>query len=148
MNTQHTKKFVVVRCKVTEIKGRRVYVEGRLEDMKGKLLATAKYVSFLFRVFLSGFRVLFWEFRIFLLNPLRLYSALSCHPSNSKLFEGFELPELLTCVLLCYIRGLFVQPKYAKLLNVTSIREAIGEPPSPAPLPSSPSHSPTLTTTI
>lgn len=61
MKTQHPKKFVVVRCKVTEIKGRRVYVEGRLEDTKGTLLATAKYVFFL-SVFLSGFCVFFFFF--------------------------------------------------------------------------------------
>lgn len=35
-------KFVVVRTKIVSLDGRKAQVEGRLEDLDGKLLATAK----------------------------------------------------------------------------------------------------------
>ncbi|KAL5521247.1 hypothetical protein ACEPAG_9170 [Sanghuangporus baumii] len=59
--------FVVLRCRLVELKGRKAYVEGSIEDLNGTTLATAK--------------------------------------------------------------GLFIQPKYAKLLNAKTISKAIGEPP-------------------
>ncbi|KLO09779.1 Thioesterase/thiol ester dehydrase-isomerase [Schizopora paradoxa] len=58
--------FVVLRTKIVTLEGRKAQVEGRLEDLDGNLLATAK--------------------------------------------------------------ALFIQPKYAKLLNKTAIRQAMGEP--------------------
>ncbi|EJD07767.1 Thioesterase/thiol ester dehydrase-isomerase [Fomitiporia mediterranea MF3/22] len=76
--------FVVVRCRVVELKGRKAIVEGSIEDVNGALLARAK--------------------------------------------------------------GLFVQPKYAKLLNARAIHKALGEPPIAAaeltggdPVPADPS---------
>ncbi|KAL5483349.1 hypothetical protein ACEPAI_8580 [Sanghuangporus weigelae] len=59
--------FVVLRCRLVELKGRKAYVEGSIEDLNGTTLATAK--------------------------------------------------------------ALFIQPKYAKLLNTKTISKAIGEPP-------------------
>ncbi|KAH8111402.1 Thioesterase/thiol ester dehydrase-isomerase [Phellopilus nigrolimitatus] len=78
--------FVVVRARLVELKGRKAYVEGSVEDVHGTVLATAK--------------------------------------------------------------ALFIQPKYAKLLDTTAIRKALGEPPAvaaatltggdPAPVPADP----------
>ena len=36
--------FVVIRCKLVELKGRKAIVEGRIEDLNGTLLASATYV--------------------------------------------------------------------------------------------------------
>ncbi|THH10436.1 hypothetical protein EW145_g1331 [Phellinidium pouzarii] len=77
--------FVVIRCRLSELKGRKAFVEGSVEGMDGNILATAK--------------------------------------------------------------ALFIQPKYAKLLNTKLIRRALGEPPvvgaaasggDPAPVPADP----------
>jgi len=58
--------FVILRTKIVTLDGRKAHVEGRLEDLDGNLLATAK--------------------------------------------------------------ALFIQPKYAKLLNKAAIKQALGEP--------------------
>ena len=37
--------FVIFRCKVIELKGRKAFVEGTAEDVHGNILATARYES-------------------------------------------------------------------------------------------------------
>ena len=80
--------FVVLRCRLIELKGRKAYVEGSIEDLNGTTLATAKCVILL-PFFLS-------EYTLLTIN---------------------------------HFRALFIQPKYAKLLNTKTISKAIGEPP-------------------
>lgn len=89
----------MIRTFLTEAKGRKTKVKGRVEDLNGVVLVEAECVLILFP------------------KPL---SSLLC----KKQKNAHHL----------YIRGTFVQPRYAKLLNTSAVRDALGEPPKGEPV--------------
>ena len=77
-------KFIVIKTRLVEVKGRKAWVEGRIEDTDGNVLVEAKCVS----------------------------NQIICPCSDVHYI----------------LRTMFVQPKYAKLLNTKALRQAMGEP--------------------
>jgi hypothetical protein len=99
------------------VKGRKAWVEGHIEDTNGNVLAEAKFVS------------TSHIYRLPSPSPVRL-SSFACLIFSSEFSISINIINHVLIDILMFNRTMFVQPKYAKLLNTKALRQAMGEPES------------------